>query len=427
MSEPRIKMAAAVIEGISREILATRNRDPHRRTEAGGLLLGSESGGQIDVEDFEPVLCEHRFGPSFALSNEDAAGLQESLEWFANPDNGCPRPVGAYISRTGGEFASPQDDEEFMRRFLAAGSVLLRLEPIDSKPLPYQLFVLDDTLRPITERAALLPYSDLTISVRAPLRTVRRLRVAPVVSRKIVGPSIASVKEPARIVSSNATTALLPGRTVLPAAATGSLKNSPAPLARTRPMRRKHIFGVAAVSAILIGGAIGYYSYEPPAAPYASNPPSEPAKPPVPPPATADRISPPALPTSNKTVQPVASDPTPEVELRAAIEEWRRALISGDPDRIVECYAPTLERYFNLRSATQNDVRRTITDFVSARGQISSLRISELTITASGHNRATATFRKRWQTIGQYLSSGDEREHLTFAKKSGTWKIVRET
>jgi hypothetical protein len=423
MNEPRIKMAAAVIEGISREILATRNEGPHRRTEAGGLLLGSESGRQIDVEDFEPVLCEHRFGPSFALSNEDTAGLQESLEWFANPDNGCPRPVGAYISRTSGEFASSQDDEQFMRRFLSAGSVLLRLEPTDPKPITYQLFVLDDTLRPITERAALLPASDLIVSVRAPLRTVRRLKPTPFLSQHIVGPALAAKRTAA--ISAPNTTVLLAPRTVLALAATGSLKNNPAPLPQTRGVRRKNIFGAAAISAILIGGISGYYFYEPPAAPYASNPNSEPAKPPIP--ASADRISPPPVPTVAKAVQPGASDPTSEIELRAAVEQWRRALISGDPDRIVECYAPRLEQYFNLRSATQNDVRRTITDFVSARGQITSLRISDLTITASSRGRATATFRKRWQTIGQYLSSGDEREHLTFAKKSGTWKIVRET
>jgi len=499
MNQRTIRLAEAVIEGISREILATYYAEALSGAEAGGLLLGSDSSGQIDVQDFEPVLCEHRFGPSFDLSAEDAAGLEESREWFANPGNGCMGPVGAYISRAGGQFASSQEDEEFMRRFLPPGSVLLRLEPAEPEAMKYQLFLFSGSLWP-AGKPGVLPASDLIVSlpaespaasdepddipkttdfphapisgpVDAPVITrsgkARHLRATPFLSEQFVGPALASAEQSgrrsgdsksaatsARVAPSPVTS--LPGKTKPPSALSVSLLRAsaePSPkidstskgptlqtqsgvMAAGRPaklgspgrapiLRRRMFWGIAATSAILIGGTLGYYSYEPPAVRYTAR---ANAKPAVvnPPSAGAERISSPVVATADEGGQPTSVYPSPDLELRAAIEEWRRAVASGDPDRIAECYAPKLEQYFNLRNATRADVRRSITDFFSSRGSIKDLHISDVSITAAGRGRAVATFRKRWQTIGPRPFSGEERERLTFAKSSGAWKIVRE-
>ena len=48
---------------------------PRRGVETGGLLFGSQRDGQLFIQRFEEVACEHRYGPSFALSNDDRARL----------------------------------------------------------------------------------------------------------------------------------------------------------------------------------------------------------------------------------------------------------------------------------------------------------------------------------------------------------------
>jgi hypothetical protein len=115
-----------------------------------------------------------------------------------------------------------------------------------------------------------------------------------------------------------------------------------------------------------------------------------------------------------------------DAEIRQALDVWKRAVLSGDPDRLTDCYASTVEQYFNKRNATRRDVRRTISDFLAGRGRVRVLRISDVAITSVYDGRAAATFRKHWETTGRRPFSGEERERLTFVNTDDGWKIARE-
>jgi hypothetical protein len=53
-------------------------------------------------------------------------------------------------------------------------------------------------------------------------------------------------------------------------------------------------------------------------------------------------------------------------------------------------------------------------------------RISDITVSPSGPNRAIANFRKRWKTAGGRFA-GEEREQLRFAREDGgEWQITSE-
>jgi hypothetical protein len=494
MNERTLEIPPFVVDGISREVLTAFDALPRRGAEAGGLLLGYESAGLIDVQDFEPALCEYRFGPSFDLSNDDILGLQESINWFTNPANGFLGVVGAYLSRTRLDDAF-QRDEEFMRRFLWPGSVLLRLEPERNHEIMYELFMFRSRLWTAADPHLFLPGSKLTLSLRdeseadsakpeitaepsdpipdretselvsPSVGQTRRLRATPFLSEYFLSPALAAHQEmgseespiqnegtPTELeVSSHEPSSPAPTAPVtdppLPSTkaaraieqppsppTTAAILNEPAappsgtPRVSERPflpIGGKASWAIAAGAAILIGAALGYYSFQPPQ-PRATSHPVHPA------PesakltrAEAEPVSPPVVNSADREVQADTSIPGP-AELRQALEGWRRAVLSGDTDRIIECYAQKVERYFNLQNATREDVRRTVVNFLSGRGTVSDLQISALGITSVEDNRIAATFRKRWQTAGRHPSSGEERERLTFAKISGSWRIVRE-
>ncbi len=79
---PPIFILRRAMEGIHREVSEAFASAPHRCAGTGGILLGRRDGDHITVDDFEPVPSEHRFGPSYRLSDADLALLQETLDWF---------------------------------------------------------------------------------------------------------------------------------------------------------------------------------------------------------------------------------------------------------------------------------------------------------------------------------------------------------
>ena len=105
---------------------------PRRGLEIGGLLLGSvrTSAGHttISIEDYQPVPSEHRFGPSYVLSQADLASFDES---FAHH----PQAVGMYRTDTHSNTLILQKDIEpvFQRHFATRESILLLLHPASRK------------------------------------------------------------------------------------------------------------------------------------------------------------------------------------------------------------------------------------------------------------------------------------------------------
>lgn len=132
-----------VTSGVALEVFTAYNAVPRRGAEAGGILLGSRSGESIRVEDFEPVLCEHRFGPSYFLSEDDFRGLEESVEWFRTPGSGELQVLGFYRSQTRSNSSIDERDHELMRRFFPdSGALFLLLRPDRQQNMTSELYVL---------------------------------------------------------------------------------------------------------------------------------------------------------------------------------------------------------------------------------------------------------------------------------------------
>lgn len=103
-----------------------------RGAETGGLLLGAadqqDSGLEISIEGYEPFYSEHRFGPSYVLSETDKVRFEAVL--CSHKEGGGPRVVGFYRSHTrdGLELAS-EDLELIQACFPASTNAFLLMKP----------------------------------------------------------------------------------------------------------------------------------------------------------------------------------------------------------------------------------------------------------------------------------------------------------
>jgi TonB family protein len=97
---------------------------PRRGLETGGLLLGSEKrkgdGIVVEVTGFEPLECEHAFGPSYLLSAADRKVLEERMAWHKSRRG--PAVVGFYRSHTRKEFALTVEDVDLMSEWFSRES-----------------------------------------------------------------------------------------------------------------------------------------------------------------------------------------------------------------------------------------------------------------------------------------------------------------
>ena len=106
---------------------------PRGGAEIGGVLLGSHSGKRLVIADYEPLECEHAFGPGFTLSERDRARLSALL---ASSRPAGLDPVGWYHSHTRSEiFLSESDLEIHNRYFPASWQVALVMKPHTFQPM----------------------------------------------------------------------------------------------------------------------------------------------------------------------------------------------------------------------------------------------------------------------------------------------------
>jgi TonB family protein len=102
-----------------------------RGLEVGGILVGDTGGGEPRVNGFQESPCEHRYGPSYVLSEGDREKLTELL---ALRQIGAPPLVGFYRSVTGREPGIEESDETLVAEYLPSGDgVFLLLRPLSAE------------------------------------------------------------------------------------------------------------------------------------------------------------------------------------------------------------------------------------------------------------------------------------------------------
>ncbi len=119
---------AAVIEGFFRLVRGGLG--------VGGLLFGRRDGETLYIAASRPIPCQHAYGPTFTLSNNDLAGLATLLQASASdPELNGLAPVGWYLSHTRGDLElSERDLEVYNRWFPEAWQVTLVLRPEWMRP-----------------------------------------------------------------------------------------------------------------------------------------------------------------------------------------------------------------------------------------------------------------------------------------------------
>ncbi len=129
-----IHLSFAVIDQIESDIMKGFWSVPKRGAEVGGVLFGriAASGDTtaVFIDDYEPVVCEYRRGPSYVLSEADRKRLDRALR----KGDGERQVVGFYRSHTRLGLYLDQDDFALLQSYFAnPNCVVLLVRPHAAK------------------------------------------------------------------------------------------------------------------------------------------------------------------------------------------------------------------------------------------------------------------------------------------------------
>ena len=132
-----IHLHLEVVDRLGPEIMRGFGAVPKRGAEVGGMLLGTIEPGEriiVHIEDFEPVACDYKRGPSFLLTEGDGAVFEEAWQRW-QPDETRPAyAVGYYRSHTReGMSLSPEDLDLLDRYFPDSDQIALLVKPFATK------------------------------------------------------------------------------------------------------------------------------------------------------------------------------------------------------------------------------------------------------------------------------------------------------
>lgn len=432
---PSITLRCHAVDGIFAEVLRGFNAVPKRGAETGGILLGRRTGNEVVVEDFEPVPCEHRFGPSYLLSDSDREALKETLHYFRTERAHGVSIVGFYRSHTRPEFSlSPEDTALFEEHFADPSQVFLLIKPGRLQQSVADFFFWrDGALCPGLHMTA-FPFQE---PAAPPARTPEPAHPAP-------EPAPVAPPPPAPAAARPTLPKPAPPKPAHP-------KREPLPVhfyEKPRSERPYWAWGTAAAVLAIVGGAFAYREMQappsppPPAAAEQQAPAGEPP-PVIQPPREPEPAAPPA---STESAPPEAEAPKPapheaapaEAEapkpapvpdstaIRSLLERWSAAIRSGDVDAAARCYAPSLTNYLGRPGATQDDVRGHMKYLQGRTGKLVIHRIGEVGIAPTGSDLATVRFRRHWETAGPPRASGESKQEMTLVRTARGWKIAAE-
>jgi hypothetical protein len=399
---PAVIMRRRVMEGIEAEAMATRDAENLPRMEVGGILLGHSNQDRILIEDFEPVLCDHCFGPSYLLVGDDRVAMEETLHWFRN---GSPLSIlGWYRSITRPDFSFENEAIDLLLPTpLEGGDVALLLFP--HRPPPARTQFLFKGAGELLE--APFPLVNQSPSTEPDEPAARK---GPSQAGRRPDRALADDGEPELVKE----TVSLRDQQQTPAITLAPLER-PGPVLKQRLSsnnRRKGWLWVA--SAVVFGAVLAYVSAR---APKRSSP--------FPAPVTA--VSQPRREDSaNRVQQANGGLESTDAQIRKFLENWAEAARAGDLERAANMYAEQVSTYFTKRNVTRAVVRRERNLNLARYGRMSVYRISDIQIKPITDNQASVTFRKMWRSSGPRVTSGEEKEQLILDRDAAAWRIVSE-
>lgn len=143
-----------VVDRILAEVMRGFGAVPKRGAEAGGVLLGVIEPGDptiVRIEDFEPVECAYKRGPSYLFTREDRAVFEQAVQRWQPEESREAYAVGFYRSHTRDGMSLAQEDVEVMDEYFPSPShVALLVKPYGTKVSLGGFFVREDGAFPET-------------------------------------------------------------------------------------------------------------------------------------------------------------------------------------------------------------------------------------------------------------------------------------
>src|SRR3954470_10382036 len=126
-----------VVDRLAAEVMRGFGSVPKRGAEVGGFLIGIIRAGVpaiVRIDDFEPVACEYRRGPSYQFTEEDGAALEEAWQRLQPSLSPSAYAVGYFRSHTRDGFALATEDLDLLDRlFPGPSQVALLIKPYATK------------------------------------------------------------------------------------------------------------------------------------------------------------------------------------------------------------------------------------------------------------------------------------------------------
>ncbi len=143
-----IRLHLDVVDRLFAEVMRGFGAVPKRGAEVGGVLLGTIEQGApaiVVVEDFEPVACDYKRGPSYLFTADDGAAFDDACErWQSDPS----RPVyavGFFRSHTRDGLSLAPEDVELMERYFPSPlHIALLVKPFATKVSIASFFLRED-------------------------------------------------------------------------------------------------------------------------------------------------------------------------------------------------------------------------------------------------------------------------------------------
>jgi hypothetical protein len=118
-----------VVDRLAAEVMRGFGAVPKRGAEVGGVLIGSTRPGVpaiVRIDDFEPIACEYRRGPSYLLTEEDGRDFEDCRKRLQPSSSPSAYAVGYFRSHTREGFSLEAEDLELLDQFFP-GPVMVAL------------------------------------------------------------------------------------------------------------------------------------------------------------------------------------------------------------------------------------------------------------------------------------------------------------
>jgi hypothetical protein len=126
-----------VVDRLAAEVMRGFGSVPKRGAEVGGFLIGTIRPGVpaiVRIDDFEPVACEYRRGPSYLFTEEDGVALEDGWRRLQPSVSPSAYAVGYFRSHTRDGFSLALEDLELLDRlFPGPAQVALLIKPYATK------------------------------------------------------------------------------------------------------------------------------------------------------------------------------------------------------------------------------------------------------------------------------------------------------